>query len=179
MTGPWPSWARRHDGTVRTALRVAEVQPACAARDVAGNAEVHAAAVRAAEARVVVFPELSLTGYECELPRYLASSDHAKWHSPRRAHTRPSHPTEVSSQVSHLHGDAGAVAMRPFSVVRLCHLSWKTTADTHHPRLSIELHQMVAFQPRFVDHMAAGGTRPPPPRHVLLPPIRRDLSGRL
>jgi len=48
-------------------LRVAAVQPACAARDVAGNAEVHAAAIRAAEAQVVVFPELSLTGYELDV----------------------------------------------------------------------------------------------------------------
>jgi len=51
---------------VREPLRVAAVQPACAARDVAGNAEVHAAAIRAAEAQVVVFPELSLTGYELD-----------------------------------------------------------------------------------------------------------------
>lgn len=36
------------------------------ARDVVANAEAHAAAVRAARARVVVFPELSLTGYELD-----------------------------------------------------------------------------------------------------------------
>jgi predicted amidohydrolase len=49
---------------VRASLTVAAVQPACAAGDVAGNALVHADAVRAARARLVVFPELSLTGYE-------------------------------------------------------------------------------------------------------------------
>jgi len=45
-------------------LTVAAAQPACLALDVAGNAETHARAVLAAQARVVVFPELSLTGYE-------------------------------------------------------------------------------------------------------------------
>jgi predicted amidohydrolase len=49
---------------VRAPLRVAAVQPPCVAHDVARNAGVHADAVRAAEARLVVFPELSLTGYE-------------------------------------------------------------------------------------------------------------------
>jgi predicted amidohydrolase len=38
------------------------------AYDVAANAATHAAAVRAAGARVVVFPELSLTGYELDAP---------------------------------------------------------------------------------------------------------------
>jgi len=42
------------------------VQPACAAYDVAANAATHARAVRATRARVVVFPELSLTGYELD-----------------------------------------------------------------------------------------------------------------
>lgn len=36
--------------------------------DVAANAVSHAAAVRSAGARVVVFPELSLTGYELDAP---------------------------------------------------------------------------------------------------------------
>ncbi|WP_433318862.1 nitrilase-related carbon-nitrogen hydrolase [Micromonospora chersina] len=51
---------------MRTPLRLAVAQPFCRSHDVAGNAERHAAAVRAAEARVVVFPELSLTGYELD-----------------------------------------------------------------------------------------------------------------
>lgn len=38
------------------------------AYDVAANAVTHAAAVRSAGARVVVFPELSLTGYELDAP---------------------------------------------------------------------------------------------------------------
>lgn len=42
------------------------MQPACAAYDVGANAATHARAVRAARARVVVFPELSLTGYELD-----------------------------------------------------------------------------------------------------------------
>ncbi|MEU4781574.1 carbon-nitrogen hydrolase family protein [Micromonospora sp. NPDC023633] len=47
-------------------LSIAVAQPRCVAHDVAANAEAHAAAVRAADARVVVFPELSLTGYELD-----------------------------------------------------------------------------------------------------------------
>ena len=56
----------REDGQVRPPLKVAAVQPTCVAYDVAANAVTHARAVRAAEARVVVFPELSLTGYELD-----------------------------------------------------------------------------------------------------------------
>jgi predicted amidohydrolase len=49
-------------------LGIAVAQPACVPLDVAVNARVHAAAVRAARTRVVVFPELSLTGYELDAP---------------------------------------------------------------------------------------------------------------
>ncbi len=49
---------------MREPLVIAVAQPPCVSRDVAANAEAHAVAVRAAGARVVVFPELSLTGYE-------------------------------------------------------------------------------------------------------------------
>ncbi|MFC4017201.1 nitrilase-related carbon-nitrogen hydrolase [Micromonospora sp. GCM10011542] len=52
----------------RTPLRLAVAQPACVPRNVAANARGHAAAVRAAGARVVLFPELSLTGYELDAP---------------------------------------------------------------------------------------------------------------
>jgi predicted amidohydrolase len=47
-------------------LTIAVAQPRCVAHHVAGNAVAHAEAVRAARARVVVFPELSLTGYELD-----------------------------------------------------------------------------------------------------------------
>lgn len=47
-------------------LLVAVAQPSCVAHDVAANAEAHAALVGAASARVVVFPEMSLTGYELD-----------------------------------------------------------------------------------------------------------------
>ncbi|MGK5552038.1 carbon-nitrogen hydrolase family protein [Actinomadura kijaniata] len=50
----------------RRALSVAVAQPRCVAHDVAANAVAHAEAVRAADARVVVFPEMSLTGYELD-----------------------------------------------------------------------------------------------------------------
>ncbi len=49
-------------------LRIAVAQPPCISNDVAANAVTHSAAVRAAGARVVVFPELSLTGYELDAP---------------------------------------------------------------------------------------------------------------
>ncbi|MFD0690547.1 carbon-nitrogen hydrolase family protein [Actinomadura fibrosa] len=51
---------------MRRALSIAVAQPETAAHDVAANAMAHAAAVRAADARVVVFPEMSLTGYELD-----------------------------------------------------------------------------------------------------------------
>jgi len=47
-------------------LRIAAAQPPIAAHDVAANAQAHALAVLSAGARVVVFPELSLTGYELD-----------------------------------------------------------------------------------------------------------------
>ncbi|NYH40641.1 putative amidohydrolase [Micromonospora jinlongensis] len=52
----------------RTPLRLGVAQPLCVPLDVAANARAHAAAVRAANSRVVVFPELSLTGYELDAP---------------------------------------------------------------------------------------------------------------
>ncbi|MEV4123561.1 carbon-nitrogen hydrolase family protein [Nocardia sp. NPDC049707] len=51
---------------MRKALRIAVAQPRCVAHDVAGNANAHAELIRAANARVVVFPEMSLTGYELD-----------------------------------------------------------------------------------------------------------------
>jgi predicted amidohydrolase len=49
-------------------LVVAAVQPRCEPHDVARNARTHAEVIRGARARVVVFPEMSLTGYELETP---------------------------------------------------------------------------------------------------------------
>lgn len=48
---------------MRSPLTLAAAQPACTAHDVPANARAHADAVRSAGARVVAFPELSLTGY--------------------------------------------------------------------------------------------------------------------
>jgi predicted amidohydrolase len=45
-------------------MEIVVAQPRCVSHDVGANAVTHAAVVRAAGARVVVFPELSLTGYE-------------------------------------------------------------------------------------------------------------------
>lgn len=47
-------------------MSIAVAQPRCVAYDVTANAVAHAEAVRAADARVVVFPEMLLTGYELD-----------------------------------------------------------------------------------------------------------------
>ena len=47
-------------------LVVAAAQPGCVPYDVGENARTHAAVVRLADARIVAFPELSLTGYELD-----------------------------------------------------------------------------------------------------------------
>nr|WP_296073040.1 carbon-nitrogen hydrolase family protein [uncultured Actinoplanes sp.] len=57
-----------------SSLVIAVAQPRVVPLDVARNAVTHAAAVRASAARVVVFPELSLTGYELSAP-LLAEDD--------------------------------------------------------------------------------------------------------
>jgi len=49
-------------------LSIAAVQPTCVARDIGTNALAHANAVLDAGTRLVVFPELSLTGYELNVP---------------------------------------------------------------------------------------------------------------
>lgn len=58
---------------MRVPLTVAAAQPPCTPYDVAANAHAHAAAVRAADARVVLFPEMSLTGYELDAPPITAA----------------------------------------------------------------------------------------------------------
>src|SRR5256885_4498997 len=52
----------------RVPLLRAVAQPECVPYDVAANALAHAEIVGRAGARVVVFPELSLTGYELDAP---------------------------------------------------------------------------------------------------------------
>lgn len=51
---------------MRAPLKIAAGQPACTAKDVRANALEHARMIRAAGAQLVVFPELSLTGYELD-----------------------------------------------------------------------------------------------------------------
>src|SRR5256885_15548828 len=58
----------------RVPLLLAVAQPECVPYDVAANALAHAEIVGRAGARVVVFPELSLTGYELDAPP-LAADD--------------------------------------------------------------------------------------------------------
>ena len=49
-------------------LSIAVAQPPCVTGDLTANAEAHALTVLAARSRLVVFPELSLTGYDLEAP---------------------------------------------------------------------------------------------------------------
>jgi len=51
---------------MRQPLSLAVAQPRCVPGDARGNGREHARAVREAGARIVVFPELSLTGYELD-----------------------------------------------------------------------------------------------------------------
>ena len=51
---------------MRTPLTVAVAQPDCTPGEVGPNAASHAAAIADATARLVVFPELSLTGYDLD-----------------------------------------------------------------------------------------------------------------
>jgi predicted amidohydrolase len=53
---------------MRGTLTIAVAQPQSVAGDVAANALAHAALIRAAHARLVLFPELSLTGYQLDAP---------------------------------------------------------------------------------------------------------------
>lgn len=53
---------------MREPLTIAVAQPPCVPYDVEANAVTHARTIRAAGARVVVFPELSLTAYELDAP---------------------------------------------------------------------------------------------------------------
>jgi predicted amidohydrolase len=57
---------------MREPLTLAVAHPRCVAYDVAVNALTHAATARAAGTRVVVLPELSLTGYELDAPAITA-----------------------------------------------------------------------------------------------------------
>jgi predicted amidohydrolase len=51
---------------VTAPLSIAVAQPRIRAKDIRANALEHAALIRRAQARLVVFPELSLTGYELD-----------------------------------------------------------------------------------------------------------------
>src|SRR5712691_5639657 len=53
---------------MREQLTIAVAQPVCISYDIQVNALAHAASVRSAGTRVVVFPEMSLTGYELDAP---------------------------------------------------------------------------------------------------------------
>ena len=58
----------REGCSMRVPLTIAVAQPLCRSDDVASNIVTHVEAIRVANARVIVFPELSLTGYELDAP---------------------------------------------------------------------------------------------------------------
>jgi predicted amidohydrolase len=60
---------------MRDPLTIAVAQPVSVKDDVAANAVAHASAIRKASARVVVFPELSLTGYYLDAPVIALADD--------------------------------------------------------------------------------------------------------
>ncbi|MEU4085428.1 carbon-nitrogen hydrolase family protein [Streptomyces aureus] len=62
-------------GTKREPLTVAVVQPLWAGDDVLGNVSEHARAIGRADARLVVFPEFSLTGYDLAAPAVSPDDD--------------------------------------------------------------------------------------------------------
>jgi predicted amidohydrolase len=76
--GPRGGRPLAHDGLVptRDPLALAVAQPLTVSCDVAANARAHAAAIREARARIVVFPELSLTGYELDAPAVSPADPH-------------------------------------------------------------------------------------------------------
>jgi predicted amidohydrolase len=96
---------------MRKPLTIAVAQPLCIPYDVAANAAIHAATVRSAGARVVVFPELSLTGYELDAPPITAED-------PRLAPIVEA-CAETGSLVlvgAPVHGDAGNVHIAMLAV---------------------------------------------------------------
>ena len=64
-------------GDRATSLCIAVAQPACVALDPTANAVTHAEVVHRSGARVVVFPEMSMTGYELHAPA--VDRDSALW----------------------------------------------------------------------------------------------------
>ena len=62
-------------GGVDSSLTVAAVQAPCTPRDLVANGRSHASAIKAAGVRLVVFPELSLTGYELDASPLVTSDE--------------------------------------------------------------------------------------------------------
>ncbi|WP_233508418.1 carbon-nitrogen hydrolase family protein [Spongiactinospora gelatinilytica] len=58
-------------------ITIAVAQPACAPADVPASAAAHAEMIRAARTDIVLFPELSLTGYELDAPPISPNDDDA------------------------------------------------------------------------------------------------------
>jgi predicted amidohydrolase len=52
---------------MRTSLTIAAAQPRCVTKDVGSTAVEHASMIRTPEARLIVFPESSLTGYDLDV----------------------------------------------------------------------------------------------------------------
>jgi hypothetical protein len=71
-----PANARQYDGHhMLQPLEIAVAQPVCVPGDVAANVVAHRDVVGEADARLVVFPELSISGYVLDSPALDVTAD--------------------------------------------------------------------------------------------------------
>src|SRR5262249_27132763 len=116
---------------MREPLTIAVAQPLCAPYDVAANAVTHAATVRFAGTRVVVFPELSLTGYELDAPAISAEDPRLTPIVEACAETR-----SMALAGAPVHGEAGQshiamVAIEGSGATVAYHKMWLGSAESH------------------------------------------------
>jgi predicted amidohydrolase len=122
---------------MREPLTVAVAQPPCASYDVGANALTTAAPVRLAGARVVVFPELFLTGYELDAPAIGVDDPHLTPIVEACAETR-----SLALVGAPAHGDAGKshiamLAIDATGTTAAYHKMWLGTAEGSGPAWTI------------------------------------------
>ncbi len=109
---------------------VAAAQPVCVAGDLQANAAEHARAIQAARARLLVFPELSLTGYELEAEP--VSPTDGLLAPIVKACAATGTVALVGAPVSGAYGDLhiGMLLVDPSGVAVVYHKSWLGPAET-------------------------------------------------
>ncbi|MHB1940600.1 MAG: carbon-nitrogen hydrolase family protein, partial [Candidatus Dormibacteria bacterium] len=115
---------------MRSPLVVAAAQPVCVAGDLQANAAEHARAIQAARDRLLVFPELSLTGYELEAEPVSPTDGLLAPIVKARAATGT--VALVGAPVSGAYGDLhiGMPLVDPSGVAVVHHKSWLGPAET-------------------------------------------------